>query len=95
VSQAIADRVANGQLHRVHRGVYAVGHTVLTTRGRWVAAVLAAGPGAVLSHASAAALWELRPSAARPSTSPSPDARAARSAAGCAFTAHARSRPTR
>jgi hypothetical protein len=48
----------------VHRGVYAVGHTVLTVRGRWMAAALAAGPGAALSHASAAALWELRPTAA-------------------------------
>jgi very-short-patch-repair endonuclease len=51
-------------LHRVHRGVYAVGHPVLTVNGRRMAAVLAAGPGAVLSHASAAALWEIRPSAA-------------------------------
>jgi len=62
---AITARVARGALHRVHRGVYAVGHPVLGARGRWMAAVLAAGPGAVLSHASAAALWELRPSAAR------------------------------
>lgn len=62
--QTISDRVATGRLHRVHRGVYAVGHTVLGARGRWMAAVLAGGPGAVLSHASAGALWELRPSAA-------------------------------
>ena len=54
-------RAAAGRLHRVHRGVYAVGHTVLTANGRRMAAVLAAGPGAVLSHASAAALWEIRP----------------------------------
>ena len=47
----------------VHRGVYAVGHSVLTRHGRWMAAVLAGGPGAVLSHASAAALWEIRYSA--------------------------------
>jgi Protein of unknown function (DUF559)/Transcriptional regulator, AbiEi antitoxin len=53
-----------GRLHRVNRGVYAVGHPVLTVNGRRMAAVLAAGPGAVLSHASAAALWEIRPSAA-------------------------------
>src|SRR3984885_13186453 len=51
-----------GRLHRLHRGVYAVGHRSLSWRGRWLAAVLAAGDGAVLSHASAAALWEfLRP----------------------------------
>jgi hypothetical protein len=36
----IARRVANGRLHRLHRGVYAVGHTKLTARGRWMAAVI-------------------------------------------------------
>jgi very-short-patch-repair endonuclease len=54
--------VETGRLHRLHRGVYAVGHRSLSWRGRWLAAVLAAGDGAVLSHTSAAALWEyLRP----------------------------------
>jgi predicted transcriptional regulator of viral defense system len=57
----IHDRVEAGHLHRVYRGVYAVGHRRLTLRGRWMAAVLACGPEAVLSHRSAAALWELRP----------------------------------
>jgi Transcriptional regulator, AbiEi antitoxin len=57
---AVSRRVASGHLHRVHHGVYAVGHRVLGVRGRWMAAVLAGGPGAVLSHASAAALWEIR-----------------------------------
>jgi very-short-patch-repair endonuclease len=61
---AVDKRAERGRLHRLHRGVYAVGHTVLGARGRWMAAVLAAGPGAVLSHAAAGALWELRPSAA-------------------------------
>lgn len=55
-------RVAAGRLHRIHHGVYAVGHPVLTREGVWMAAVLAAGEGAVLSHASAAALWDIRPS---------------------------------
>jgi predicted transcriptional regulator of viral defense system len=58
----VAWRVRAGRLHRLHRGVYAVGHRSLSRRGRWLAAVLAAGDGAVLSHMSAAALWEyLRP----------------------------------
>jgi hypothetical protein len=58
----VRDRVRAGRLHRLHRGVYAVGHRSLSWRGRWLAAVLAAGDGAVLSHTSAAALWEyLRP----------------------------------
>jgi very-short-patch-repair endonuclease len=52
------------RLHPVHRGVYAVGHSALTREGRWLAAVLACGPHAVLSHRSAAALWGIRPSAA-------------------------------
>lgn len=39
------------------RGVYAVGRPELTRYGRWMAAVLACGPGAVLSHKTAAALW--------------------------------------
>jgi very-short-patch-repair endonuclease len=55
----IARRAAAGRLHRVHRGVYAVGHTRLSREGWWVAALLACGPQAVLSHFSAAALWGL------------------------------------
>jgi hypothetical protein len=58
---AIERRLALGRLHRVHRGVYAVGHPLLSRAGRWMAAVLACGPGAVLSHQSAAALWGIRP----------------------------------
>lgn len=60
--RAIQRRVAAGRLHVVHRGVYAVGHALLGDRGRWMAAVLACGSGAVLSHRSAAVLWELRTS---------------------------------
>ncbi|HVX33316.1 MAG TPA: DUF559 domain-containing protein [Solirubrobacterales bacterium] len=50
-------RVRAGRLHAIHRGVNAVGHTAITLRGRWMAAVLACGDGAVLSHRSATALW--------------------------------------
>lgn len=54
-------RAGAGQLHAVHRGVYAVGHRRLTRDGRFMAAALACGRGAVLSHRSAAALLDLRP----------------------------------
>ncbi len=54
---AIALRIKRGQLHRIHRGVYAVGHRALSQHGHWMAAVLACGEGAMLSHTSAAALW--------------------------------------
>jgi hypothetical protein len=55
-------RVERGRLHVLHRGVYAVGHAVVGVRGRRLAAVLAAGPGAVLSHRTAADEWGLRAS---------------------------------
>jgi very-short-patch-repair endonuclease len=56
---AIAGRVRRGQLHQLHPGVYAVGHRAIGREGRWLAAVLFCGPGAVLSHRTAAALWGL------------------------------------
>jgi very-short-patch-repair endonuclease len=57
---AIDHRCRIGWLHRVHRGVYAVGHPPLTREARWMAAVLACGDGAGLSHGCATALWEIR-----------------------------------
>jgi Transcriptional regulator, AbiEi antitoxin len=51
----IDNRTASGRLHVVHRGVYAVGHRVMTREGRWMAATLATG--GVLSHFTAAAAW--------------------------------------
>ncbi|HET8755906.1 MAG TPA: type IV toxin-antitoxin system AbiEi family antitoxin domain-containing protein [Solirubrobacteraceae bacterium] len=51
--------VTAGRLIRVHRGVYAVGHVPPSPQARAMAAVLACGPDAVLSHRSAAALWGL------------------------------------
>ena len=53
---AITKRVARGVLHRVHRGVYAVGHAVLSREARCFAAVLGAGEGAALSHLAAGEL---------------------------------------
>jgi uncharacterized protein DUF559/putative AbiEi antitoxin of type IV toxin-antitoxin system len=58
---AVSERVRGGRLHRIHCGVYAVGHTNVTLEGRFLAAVKACGPGAVLSHVSAAALWGFVP----------------------------------
>src|SRR3954452_3288805 len=57
---AIKHRLALGRLHPLYRGVYAVGHRSLRREAWWLAAVLAAGPDAVLSHRSAAALWGMR-----------------------------------
>src|SRR3954466_10603179 len=59
--EEIDRRLRKGRLHQLHGGVYAVGHRVVSREGRWIAAVLAAGPDAVLSHWSAAALWMVRP----------------------------------
>jgi very-short-patch-repair endonuclease len=55
---AIARRLALGRLHRVHFGVYVVGRRELSREGVFLAAVLAVGADAVLSHFAAAALWE-------------------------------------
>jgi hypothetical protein len=57
---AVDHRVAMGRLHPVARGVYAVGYRGISQLGRSMAAVLTSGPGAVLSHRSAAALWGIR-----------------------------------
>ena len=59
-ASAIDRRLRLGRLHPLHPGVYAVGHRVISREGRWMAAVLACGPRAVLSHRSAAALWGVR-----------------------------------
>ena len=60
-AEAIRRRLANGRLHRLMRGVYAVGRPEVSVRGRWMAATLACGPQALLSHRGAAMLWGLRP----------------------------------
>lgn len=75
--RAIDNRIASGRLHPVYRGVYSVGHAHVIGRGRWMAAVLACGPQALLSHRSAAALWDLAPS-----SSPLIDVTASRARAG-------------
>jgi very-short-patch-repair endonuclease len=56
--RSIQHRVERGRLFPVSLGVYAVGWPALNQKRRWMAAVAAGGEGAVLSHRSAAALWE-------------------------------------
>lgn len=58
--KAVESRLRRGRLHRIHRGVYAVGHRILGPDGWRMAAVLAAGNDAALSHESAAEFWRLR-----------------------------------
>jgi hypothetical protein len=58
-ASAITKRARGGRLHRLHQGIYAVGHVEVALEGRWMAAVLASGRGAVLSHCSAAIHWGL------------------------------------
>lgn len=59
---AIERWLGRGRLHRLHRGVYAVGHRAVSREGRWLGAVLASGLGARLGRRSAGALWEVRDS---------------------------------
>ena len=56
-TSSIDYRVRLGRLHRVHRGVYAVGRPPTAPLERAAAAVLACGPRAALSHSSAMTLW--------------------------------------
>jgi len=60
-ADAIDQRLRRDRLHLVHRGVYAVGHRRLDRTGDRLAALLAIGPCAVLSHRSAAAVWRVQP----------------------------------
>jgi very-short-patch-repair endonuclease len=59
--RAIARRLAQRRLHEMHRSVYVLGARRISRKGRWMAAVLACGEGALLSHRSAARLWSLAP----------------------------------
>ena len=64
---AIDHRVMSGRLHVIHQGVYAVGHRYVGRPGRLMAAALAFGPNAALSHITAAQVWGmLRPTAQMP-----------------------------
>jgi very-short-patch-repair endonuclease len=56
---SIRRRIKDARLHRVHRGVYAVGRPTLAAKGRYLAAVVTCGPNAALSHFAAAALTNL------------------------------------
>jgi very-short-patch-repair endonuclease len=59
-SSAASRRIASGRLHRVHPGVFLVGHPVAPPLALELAALLVSGPGSVLSHDTAARLWGLR-----------------------------------
>jgi very-short-patch-repair endonuclease len=63
---AIKHRISRGDLHPMWRGVYAVGRPEVDKYGRWMAATLICGPAALLSHESAAELWQLRRTRAGP-----------------------------
>jgi very-short-patch-repair endonuclease len=56
---SVERRVESGRLVRLYRGVFAVGHVQRTQETRWIAAVMACGQGAALSHLDAAALWRI------------------------------------
>jgi very-short-patch-repair endonuclease len=58
--ELIRGRLENGRLIPIYEGVFAVGHLRIGRSGRWMAAVLASGPSAVLSHDSAAEIWAMR-----------------------------------
>jgi very-short-patch-repair endonuclease len=58
-SDAVKHRLETGRLHRLWRGVYAVGRPEVSREGRLMAAVLSCGSEALLSHGSAAGLWGL------------------------------------
>jgi hypothetical protein len=72
---AVQREVAAGRLHRIYRGVYAVGHRLISPHGRCLAAVLACGPRALLSHGSAAWLWGIRRYGPEPLAVTAPQAR--------------------
>jgi very-short-patch-repair endonuclease len=63
--KSIRYRVATRRLHVIHYKVYALGHDNLTQDGKFMAAILAAGHDAKLSHEAAAALWGIRPFSSR------------------------------
>ena len=58
--ELLHSRSGGGLLIPIFQGVFALGHQRLSRKGRWMAAVLASGPGAVLSHGSAMELWGMR-----------------------------------
>ena len=63
---AIETRVRQHYLHRLHRGVYAVGHLALVPLAPEMAAVLACGKGSAVSHRSAAVVWHCFRQTTRP-----------------------------
>ena len=85
-ADTIDGRLRSGRLHSVHPGVYAVGHPALSPLAAEQAALLACGPGSVLSHLTAAVLWELLPAAGPAIHVTVAAGRVPRPPAGCAST---------
>ena len=79
---AIQRWLADGRLHHVHHGVYAVGHAAPSVHGDYMAAVLACGKGAVLSHRAAAHLVRLLRNVAAPAPEVTVPTTAGRSRSG-------------
>jgi very-short-patch-repair endonuclease len=69
---AVHRAVKAGRLHQVYRGVFAVGHMKLSLHAQCLAAVLASGPNALLSHVSAAWLWGLTKTSPLPASVTAP-----------------------
>lgn len=65
-ASTVRSRAAAGRLHRLHRGVFAVGRRTVDVHGRWMAAVLACGTGALLSRGSSLELWGALAPSGRP-----------------------------
>ena len=77
-SSAVDRAVRAGRLYRLYRGVFAVGHANISLHAQCLAAVLACSPHALLSHVSAAWLWDLTKASPLPASVCAPSHRTPR-----------------